>query len=50
MGEAGHITENAVDPSSCQTLWSMDSRDGGVVKVNTSLVQYSDSQLNGVES
>lgn len=49
MGGTGHITENAIDPSSCQTLWSNDSRDGGVVKVNTSLVQYSDSQLNGVE-
>jgi len=48
MSDSWHITENAIDPTNCQTLWSMDSRDGGVVKVNTSLVQYSDTQRNGV--
>ncbi len=48
MGDTGQITANVVDPSNCEPLWSMDSGVGGVVTVNTSLVQYCDTQLNGV--
>lgn len=43
----GKVTINATNPADCTNLWSVNSGEG-VVKVNTSLLQATDTQLNGI--
>lgn len=45
--DSGHVRVNATDTSDCSNLWTQGS-EGAVIKVNTSLVQAVDTQLNGV--
>lgn len=43
------LAESAVSTETCDTLWTIDATDSGIVKVGDALVWYSDTEYRGLK-